>query len=153
MSFKPGDAVVIDGGEIKLENRICGGEIKLKSRICGEIGVFYPTGSSQQKHDTTANWEARISYIPKAGEIIVYTDYLIIDGILIPCMKIGDGETLLSDLPFISSGFGEHNKLIHREYPNQHPISAIDGLTDALAAKANLEDLSIIYCGTSTEVI
>lgn len=92
MSLKPGNAVVIDGGEIKLKNR-----------ICGEVGTFYPTGPSVQKHDTTANWSTRTSYIPKAGEIIVYTDYKIIEGTLIPNIKIGDGTTYVVDLPFVVS--------------------------------------------------
>ena len=29
----------------------------------------------QIKHDTTANWDAAIGFIPLPGEIIVYDDY------------------------------------------------------------------------------
>jgi hypothetical protein len=42
------------------------------------------------------------------------------------------------------SGTGEHDKLIHRDYINQHPISAITGLSTALAAKADADDI-IVY--------
>ena len=45
------------------------------------------------KHDTTANWNARSTFIPKAGEIIIYTD--------IHKVKVGDGTSTISTLPFI----------------------------------------------------
>ena len=53
----------------------------------------------QQKHDIEANWLKAENFTPKAGEIIVYDpdenyDYQRI--------KIGDGERLLSNLPFIT---------------------------------------------------
>ena len=43
------------------------------------------------KNDTSYNW-AKASFIPKEDEIILYTDILQI--------KIGDGVTKISDLPF-----------------------------------------------------
>lgn len=64
----------------------------------------------------------------------------------------------------------DHNKLGNRELPNQHPKEAITGLQEELDAKPNSSDLSevaftgemsdllstlstILYCGTSTEVV
>ena len=47
------------------------------------------------KHDTTANWNARSSFIPKAGEIIIYTDT--------HKVKVGDGTSTISALPFIDN--------------------------------------------------
>ena len=44
------------------------------------------------KKDTTENWNKAINFIPKENEIIVYID---------SGMKIGDGKTKVSDLPFI----------------------------------------------------
>lgn len=42
-----GDAVVIDGGEIKLNNVIDGGELGVNIRIDGrEFGVFYDSGGT-----------------------------------------------------------------------------------------------------------
>lgn len=62
-----------------------------------------------------------------------------------------DGE---GDKFFVrETGTFEHDKLIHRDWPRQHPISAIEGLEDELANRPSISDLSIIYCGTSTEVI
>lgn len=46
------------------------------------------------KKDTLENWKKATNFIPKKEEIIIYTDY---------GMKIGDGETPVNDLPFISS--------------------------------------------------
>ena len=70
------------------------------------------------------------------------------------------GEILLKNvidgdagMVFVNKIENDHNKLSNRDLPDQHPIPAITGLTEALAAKADLTDLSIIYCGTATEVI
>ena len=57
------------------------------------------------KSDTTANWYSNISFIPLAGEAIIYTDYESKtengDTVLIPGIKIGDGKTYGVDLPFV----------------------------------------------------
>lgn len=67
-------------------------------------------------------------------------------------------------------GVTEHNLLDNLDFPNQHPIEAIIGLQDALDTKLESKDLasvaftgemndlkttlpSILYCGTSTEVV
>ena len=48
-------------------------------------------------HDTAENWELCTSFIPKAGELIVYD----IDGIFdYERFKIGDGINSVTDLPF-----------------------------------------------------
>lgn len=51
----------------------------------------------QHKHDIEANWLKAINFIPKAGELIIYDrdsthNY--------ERIKIGNGETLVSALPF-----------------------------------------------------
>lgn len=46
-----------------------------------------------QKHDTEANWNKATNFVPLKGEIIIYDD--------LNQMKIGDGGTVVSDLPFI----------------------------------------------------
>lgn len=53
---------------------------KIKSRI-------------QLKYDTLENWEKATNFIPKKGEICIYSD--------VPALKVGDDETLINDLPFI----------------------------------------------------
>ena len=54
----------------------------------------------QNKCDTTANWEKATNFIPKKGEIIVYSDG---GGVGIPKMKVGDGATKVGSLKFIES--------------------------------------------------
>lgn len=51
-------------------------------------------------HDT-AYWNAHRDYIPALGEVIIYTDRRIIDGITYAGIKIGDGNAYLIDLPFL----------------------------------------------------
>lgn len=46
------------------------------------------------KKDTSLNWSKAKNFIPKENEIIVYID--------LNKKKIGDGVTLLSQLPFIN---------------------------------------------------
>lgn len=54
----------------------------------------------QNKCDTTANWEKATNFIPKKGEIIVYSDG---GGTGIPKMKVGDGTTKVGSLKFITA--------------------------------------------------
>ena len=68
---------------------------KIKSRI-------------QLKYDTFNNWKLATNFIPKKGEICVYTDYELPYGennemlhINEPTFKVGDGETLVNKLPYL----------------------------------------------------
>lgn len=49
------------------------------------------------KHDTAANWELAVNFIPKQGEIIIYDKDSTYN---YERFKIGDGATLVSKLPF-----------------------------------------------------
>ena len=63
----------------------------------------------QQKCDIEANWIQKENFVPLNGEIIIYdaeTDETILpkereNPVKYPRIKIGDGTTLLSDLPFV----------------------------------------------------
>lgn len=57
----------------------------------------------QNKCDTTANWAKATNFVPKKGEIIVYSDG---GGTGIPKMKVGDGTTKVGSLKFIESDGG-----------------------------------------------
>jgi len=55
-----------------------------------------------QKHDTEVNWKKATTFVPKLGEIIIYDidstyDY--------ERVKVGDGNTVVSSLPFITDGY------------------------------------------------
>lgn len=49
------------------------------------------------KHDTEANWLKATTFVPKAGELIVYDPD---DNYNHARTKLGDGVTLVSNLPF-----------------------------------------------------
>ena len=52
------------------------------------------------KHDTEENWLKAVNFIPRAGELIVYD----IDSTHPYCrIKMGDGTTLVNDLPFANA--------------------------------------------------
>ena len=76
-------------------------------------------GRIVNKHDTAENWAKATSFIPKQGEIIVYDadadyDY--------ERFKIGDGETVVSSLPFAND---EKADIQHN-----HTVSEITDLLD-----------------------
>ena len=52
----------------------------------------------QNKIDTTTNWAAAVNFKPLKGEIVIYSDA---GENSTPRFKIGDGETLVSALPFV----------------------------------------------------
>lgn len=55
----------------------------------------------QNKIDLTANWAKATNFVPKKGEIIVYSDG---GGTGIPKMKVGDGITKVGSLKFADEG-------------------------------------------------
>lgn len=52
------------------------------------------------KHDLESNWNKAVNFIPKSGEIIIYD---IDNKNECPRIKIGDGKTLVSKLPFLKT--------------------------------------------------
>ena len=58
-------------------------------------------GRIQNKHDTEANWNAAVNFKPLAGELIIYDED---NTHSTPRFKVGDGNTLVSNLPFYPSG-------------------------------------------------
>lgn len=85
----------------------------------------------QSKHDTTANWDAAVGFIPLPGEIIIYDDYetktytveeygeTVTKTVLIPNIKIGTGNAYVQDLGFVDDATRAmllehiHNQEIH----------------------------------------
>lgn len=56
--------------------------------------------------NTTAGWNSNPQYLPKKGEICIYTDYMTIQDdmgrdVTYPGIKIGDGNSYLIDMPFV----------------------------------------------------
>ena len=55
----------------------------------------------QLKNDTETNWNKDINFVPKQGEIIIYSA----DGSHpFSRLKVGDGNTTVTTLPFIDAG-------------------------------------------------
>lgn len=57
-------------------------------------------------YNTTAYWDAATGYIPKAGEIIIYSDYKTIEvngqTVNVAGVKIGSGNGYVQDLAFLN---------------------------------------------------
>lgn len=54
----------------------------------------------QQKHDIEANWLKATNFKPIAGEVIIYD---VDENYSYPRIKIGDGNTLINELPFAAT--------------------------------------------------
>lgn len=67
-----------------------------KSKL-NALGIYY---------NTTHYWNMQRGFIPKAGELIIYSDYktVEIDGVkrTIPGLKVGSGNGYVQDLVFLS---------------------------------------------------
>ncbi|MBQ8570271.1 MAG: hypothetical protein IJ444_02035 [Kiritimatiellae bacterium] len=111
------------------------------------------------KHDTEANWLKAVNFIPKQGEIIVYDidtnyDY--------ERIKIGDGETLVSALPFIDDAVKDSIDAVETSVSNLNTLvgdtavatqisDAIDSVTLAsLGVTATAAELNKMYGVTAT---
>lgn len=55
-----------------------------------------------QKHETEANWNKATKFIPKLGEVIIYDPDA---NHITSRIKIGDGTTVVANLPFVQQGF------------------------------------------------
>lgn len=59
--------------------------------------------------NTTSGWNSNPQYLPKKGEICIYTDHYRMQDdmgneLVYPAIKIGDGNAYLIDLPFVGDG-------------------------------------------------
>ena len=73
----------------------------------------------QSTHDTTANWNAAVGFIPLPGEVIIYDDYevktytveeygeTVEKTVNIPNIKIGTGNAYVQDLAFVDDSTRE----------------------------------------------
>lgn len=72
--------------------------------------------------NTTAYWSAQTSYVPRSGDIIVYSDKdtIVEDGVtkLVPGFKIGDGNAYVVDLPFTDTA------IVHRLMAHMNDMEA-----------------------------
>lgn len=80
------------------------------------------------QYDTTAGWNSRVGYIPKAGALIIYSDYKSIekDGktVLIPGLKVGSGNAYVQDLAFLDEALVQ--QIVNHIDDNVRHISAAE---------------------------
>ena len=92
-------------------------QIGLTDEAANTLGIVVtPCGNARLTMGTVAFWEAHRDYIPKRGEIVVYSDRRVIDGVPYPGIKIGDGRAFGIDLPFA----GDDGSRIIMDILNDH---------------------------------
>lgn len=83
----------------------------------GDLGI---------KYGKTVDWESDKSFIPKRGELVIYSDRGQVeeDGELVdvPGIKIGDGLAYLVDLPFVGDDQAQIITGLLRDHANNHDI-------------------------------
>ena len=58
------------------------------------------------KTDTTENWDKATNFIPKKGEICIYSNrFQLDDGSYVPGIKVGDGTSYINELEFIGDEY------------------------------------------------
>lgn len=82
-----------------------------------------------QKHETEANWNKATKFIPKLGEVIIYDPDA---NHTTSRIKIGDGTTVVANLPFVQRGFIDSELSDTSENAVQNKV-----VNTALAGKAN----------------
>ena len=114
-------------------------------------------GRIVQKHDIEANWNLATNFIPKKGEIIVYDTEVDASGntLTLPAdrttpynyerFKIGDGITLIKNIPFALDGAVEEaltQAKVSGEFDGYTPVRGTDYWTDTDKAeiKAYIDD-------------
>lgn len=81
----------------------------------------------QLKRDTTENWNNAQGFIPRQGEVIIYTDYKKTTRIIgneevevdVPGIKIGTGNAYVQDLPFADDEL-RNTLMVHIEDMDLH---------------------------------
>ena len=83
----------------------------------------------QVKRGTSADWALATNFVPKEGEIIFYSD--------LNKMKIGDGNTLVSSLPFLHVDKSEIDNWSHNHDDKYYTESEIDTKLSSKAASSH----------------
>lgn len=99
------------------------------------------------KHDTEANWSKATNFTPKQGEIIIYD----IDSTYnYERFKIGDGETLVTSLPFADGALKDFISSTYATKTDLNSATAdISALETAVAGKAASDHTHSTYASTS----
>ena len=94
------------------------------------------------KHDTSTNWNKATNFKPKAGEIIVYDD--------LNKIKIGDGVSTVSALPFIEQDLSNYVTTSTLTSTISATVSSINKTIDILEDEVSTNTTSIQQLFSST---
>lgn len=108
-------------------------------------------GRIQNKHDTEANWKVATNFKPLAGELIIYDGD---NAHSTPRFKVGDGSTLVSDLPFVNGSMEfDADGFSYEDYGgNVGFFSPMNIILSNSEYKASYDTTSIGYKNISTDV-
>ena len=116
LSLRLGNAVSGTSDYNRLRNKPVINDVEL-------IGSLTSQSLHIVSENTVDGWAENPSYIPKRGEIVIYTDYGIgKTGEPIPAIKVGDGSAYAADLPFI----GEDQRQELLEHINDTTVHVTD---------------------------
>lgn len=105
----------------------------------------------QNKHDTEAHWNAAVNFKPLAGELIIYDED---NTHSTPRFKVGDGNTLVNNLPFVNGSmkFGADSFSYKDSVGNIGTFGPISIELNNSTYKAVYDTTSIGYKNISTDV-
>lgn len=106
------------------------------------MGEHSLSARMQQKIDTAANWAKATNFVPKKGEIIVYSDG---GGVGVPKIKVGDGTTKVGNLKFITIDSNADLSINGNTYNGSSAVSLSSqqlGVPSAFIAKS----VSVLDC-------
>lgn len=108
-------------------------------------------GRIQNKHDTEANWKVATNFKPLAGELIIYDKD---NTHSTPRFKVGDGSTLVRDLPFVNGSMEfDADGFSYEDYGgNVGFFSPMNIILSNSEYKASYDTTSIGYKNISTDV-
>ena len=114
-------------------------QIKLSEQVLHAIGVTSPVpyGTARMTIDTSAHWSERIDYVPQVGEIVVYSDRRVVDGVPYPGIKIGDGKAYVVDLPFAGDDSNQIIADMISSHINNEEVHLVPGERDNWNSKVS----------------
>ena len=100
------------------------------------------TGRLVNKHDTAANWAKATTFVPMAGELIVYD---IDSAHNYERLKVGDGQTLVNSLPFVDDAL--RAELIAQINAVDDKVDAVSTLVGDTAVSEQIAAANMLYVG------
>ena len=95
-------------GQLVNSSLVDSGKLSTDNQMAGRSHLPNVLDRTAIHYDTTENWNSRTMLVGERSHIYIYSDYTstIIDGetVLVPAMKIGDGNSYLIDMPFVTGG-------------------------------------------------